>query len=113
MNPSQKHIVVTGGAGYIGSLLTAQLLQQGYRVTVVDNLLFGGEALMTFLSNPNFHFAKADVTETRSLRNSLPRAWPKPDALFHLAGIVGFPACQAVGRQAAWYYNVDATRNIL
>src|SRR5512140_855948 len=113
MNPSQKHIVVTGGAGYIGSLLTAQLLQQGHRVTVIDNLLFGGEALMTFLSHPNFHFAKADVTEARSLRDSLPRAWPKPDILFHLAGIVGFPACQAVGRQAAWHYNVDATRNIL
>ena len=113
MNSSQKHVVVTGGAGYIGSLLTAQLLQQGHLVTVIDNLLFGGESLLTFLSHPNFHFAKADVTEACSLRDSLPRAWPRPDALFHLAGIVGFPACQAVGKQAAWYYNVDATRNIL
>jgi nucleoside-diphosphate-sugar epimerase len=113
MSSLQKHIVVTGGAGYIGSLLTAQLLQQGHFVTVIDNLLFGGEALMTFLSNPRFHFAKADVTEARSLRDSLPRSWPKPDILFHLAGIVGFPACQAVGKQAAWYYNVAATRNIL
>ena len=110
---SQKHVVVTGGAGYIGSLLTAQLLQQGHRVTVIDNLLFGGEALMTFLSHPNFHFARADVTEARCLRDSLPRSWPHPDVIFHLAGIVGFPACQAVGKQAAWFYNVDATRNIL
>ena len=113
MTSSPKHVVVTGGAGYIGSLLTAQLLQQGHRVTVIDNLLFGGESLMTFLSHPNFHFAKADLTEARSLRDSLPRAWPKPDVLFHLAGIVGFPACQAVGKQAAWYYNVEATRNLL
>ena len=113
MNPSQKHVVVTGGAGYIGSLLTAQLLQQGHLVTVIDNLLFGGESLMTFLSHPNFHFAKADVSEVRSLRDSLPRTWPKPDVLFHLAGIVGFPACQAVGKQAARFYNVDATRNIM
>ncbi len=112
MNPTQKHIVVTGGAGYIGSLLTAQLLQKGHRVTVIDNLLFGGESLMTFLSHPNFHFAKADVSETRILRGSLPRNWQKPDALFHLAGIVGFPACQAVGKQASWHYNVDASRNI-
>ncbi|MEI7849410.1 MAG: NAD(P)-dependent oxidoreductase [Chloroflexota bacterium] len=110
---SQKHVVVTGGAGYIGSLLAAQLLQQGHRVTVIDNLLFGGESLMTFLSHPNFHFARADVTEARSLRDSLPRNWPHPDVIFHLAGIVGFPACQAVGKQAAWFYNVDATRNIL
>lgn len=107
-----KHVVVTGGAGYIGSLLTAQLLQLGHRVTVIDNLLFGGESLLTFLSHPNFHFAKADLADARSLRDSLPRAWPKPDAVFHLAGIVGFPACQAVGKQAAWWYNVEATKNV-
>ena len=86
---------------------------RGSRVTVIDNLLFGGEALMTFLSHPNFHFSKADITDIRCLRDSLPRNWPKPDVIFHLAGIVGFPACQAVGKQAAWHYNVAATRNIL
>jgi len=107
-----KHVVVTGGAGYIGSLLTAQLLQQGHEVTVIDNLLFGGESLLTFLSDPRFHFAKADITEPRSLRDSLPRKWPRPDAIIHLAGIVGFPACQAVGKQAAWKFNVDATKNV-
>ncbi len=107
-----QHVVVTGGAGYIGSLLTAQLLQLGKQVTVIDNLLFGGESLLTFLSHPNFHFAKADVSDARSLRDSLPRAWPKPEAVFHLAGIAGFPACQAVGKQAAWWYNVEATKNV-
>jgi nucleoside-diphosphate-sugar epimerase len=79
---------------------------------VVDNLLFGGESLLTFFSHPNFHFAKADMTEARSLRDSLPRHWPRPEVVFHLAGIVGFPACQAVGRQAAWWYNVEATKNV-
>lgn len=107
-----RHVVVTGGAGYIGSLLTASLLQAGYRVTAIDNLLFGGEALLTFLSHPNFQFAKADITEQRSLRDSLPRHWSKPQAIFHLAGIVGFPACQAVGKQAAWAHNVEATQNV-
>lgn len=109
---SQRHIVVTGGAGYIGSLLTAHLLRQGHRVTVIDNLLFGGESLLSFFSDPNFHFSKADVTDKRSLRDSLPRHAPKPEAVIHLAGIVGFPACQAIGRPATWHYNVEATKNV-
>lgn len=107
-----KHIIITGGAGYIGSLLAAQLLRAGHQVTVIDSLLFGGESLLTFLSHPNFYFAKADITEPRSVRDSLPRNWPRPAALIHLAGIVGFPACQAVGKQAAWKYNVEATKNV-
>ena len=111
-NQNKSHIVVTGGAGYIGSLLTAQLLNLGYQVTVIDSLLFGGESLLTFLAHPNFHFFKSDVTDSRCLKASLRRDWPKPSAIFHLAGIVGFPACQAIGNQAANYYNVEATHNI-
>jgi nucleoside-diphosphate-sugar epimerase len=107
-----RHVVVTGGAGYIGSLLTAELLRSGYRVTVIDSLLFGGEPLLAFLAHPNFHFVKADVTEPRAVRDSLPKQWDKPFAVFHLAAIVGFPACQAVGKQAAWKYNVDSTQRV-
>jgi nucleoside-diphosphate-sugar epimerase len=108
----EKHVVITGGAGYVGSLFTAHLLRTGHNVTVIDNLLFGGESLLTFLSNPKFHFMKADVAEQRSLRDSLPRNWSKPKAVIHLAGIVGFPACQAIGKQASWRYNVEATKNV-
>jgi nucleoside-diphosphate-sugar epimerase len=109
---SKKHILVTGGAGYIGSLLTAQLLRSGDRVTVLDSLLYSGESLLGFLHDPNFHFAKADVTEPGAVRSSLRRDWAKPDIVVHLAAIVGFPACQAVGRQAAWKYNVEATKMV-
>jgi nucleoside-diphosphate-sugar epimerase len=106
----ERHAVITGGAGYIGSLLTSELLRTNWRVTVLDNLLFGGESLVPFLHHPNFHFVKADVTEPRAVKDSLKGDWPKPEAVIHLAAIVGFPACQAVGRQAAWKYNVEATK---
>ncbi|MBI3738918.1 MAG: NAD(P)-dependent oxidoreductase [Chloroflexi bacterium] len=109
MNPD-RHILITGGAGYIGSLLTSELLRANHRVSVADTLLFGGESLVPFLHHPNFHFVKADVTEPRAVKDSLKKDWPKLDAVIHLAGIVGFPACQAVGRQAAWRYNVEATK---
>jgi len=62
------------------------------------------------MSHPNFHFVKADVTEPRAIRDSIKKDWDKPNAVIHLAGIVGFPACQAVGKQVAWKYNVEATK---
>ena len=113
MNETQ-HILITGGAGYIGSLLTGELLRQGYYVTVVDDLLFGGESLVAYLRYPNFHFVKADVTEPRAIKAALAHRdqWPTLAGIVHLAAIVGFPACQAVGKQVAWRYNVEATKHV-
>lgn len=107
-----KHVLITGGAGYIGSLLSGELLRQGCRVTVVDDLLFGGDSIMAYLPHPNFHFHKADVYEPDSLRSAVPADWPAPQVVVHLAAIVGFPACQAVGQQVAWRYNVEATKRV-
>ena len=113
-----RHIVVTGGAGYIGSLLVSELLRADFHVTVIDSLLFGGESIVPFLHHPYLHFVKSDVTEPRAIKDAVrgePAThgnWPKPDALVHLAGIVGFPACQAVGKQVAWRYNVEATKQV-
>ena len=109
---TDRHVLITGGAGYIGSMLTSELLRANYRVTVLDSLLFGGESIIPFLHHPNFHFVKADVTESRAVRDALKRDWQKPDTVVHLAAIVGFPACQAVGKQVAWKYNVEATKNV-
>lgn len=109
---SQKHILITGGAGYIGSILTSELLRQNYQVTILDSLLFGGESIMPFMSHPNFHFIKTDVTEPRAVRDAIKKDWDKPNAVIHLAGIVGFPACQAVGKQVSWKYNVEATKMV-
>jgi len=109
---SERHILITGGAGYIGSYLTSELLRANQRVTVVDSLLFGGESLVPFLHHPNFNFVKADVTVPRAIKDALKDEWQKPDAIVHLAAIVGFPACQAVGPQVAWRYNVEATKKV-
>ena len=109
---TQQHVLVTGGAGYIGSYLTGELLRKGYLVTVADELLFGGEALLSFFSHPNFHFFQTDVWEPRAIRSALRSDWPTPDAVVHLAALAGFPACQAVGRQVAWRYNVEATEHV-
>lgn len=112
------HVMITGGAGYIGSLVTGVLLNAGWHVTVVDDLLFGGQSLLGFWHHPRFHFAKADVCDAEQFRvegraiavGSQP-ARPV-DAIVHLAAIVGFPACQMVGPQVAWRYNYEGTRRM-
>jgi nucleoside-diphosphate-sugar epimerase len=107
---SPGHVLVTGGAGYIGSLLTGLLLQRGYRVTVADSLLFGGEALLGYWHHPGFQFVRTDVSEPGAVAPLLePRAGER-SFVVHLAAIVGFPACQAVGVSVARRFNVDAVR---
>ncbi|MFZ6026500.1 MAG: NAD-dependent epimerase/dehydratase family protein [Chloroflexota bacterium] len=114
--PPGSHVIVTGGAGYIGSLLVGELLRRGYRVSVVDDLLYGGESLLAYFSDPNFRFVKVNVWEPRVIRDAVIDAgragWPAPYGVMHLAALVGFPACQAVGRQVAWRYNVEATERV-
>ena len=113
-----QNILITGGAGYIGSLLTGVLLQRGYSVTVVDDLLFGGEPLLAYWYHPRFRFAKADVCDRATFKVVGSRVQVgdlEPTAfntVFHLAAIVGFPACQAVGQQASWRYNYEAVKRV-
>lgn len=109
---NEEHVLITGGAGYIGSILSGELLRLGYRVTVVDELLFGGDAIMAYLPYESFRFIKANVWEPRAILNTVNSIWPEPQSIVHLAAIVGFPACQAVGRQVAWRYNVEATQRV-
>ncbi len=84
-----KKVLVTGGAGYIGSVLVKLLLDDGYYVRVLDNLSFGGEAIVELLNNDKFEFIKGDVRD----RDDLEKAMKDIDYVAHLASIVGDPAC--------------------
>jgi nucleoside-diphosphate-sugar epimerase len=64
-------VLVTGGAGYIGSVLVRQLLQNGYQVKVIDSLKFGGEALYDVMLHPNFEFFQGDIRNNEDLENHL------------------------------------------
>jgi nucleoside-diphosphate-sugar epimerase len=82
-------ILVTGGAGYLGSALVPLLLAKGHRVRVLDNLSAGGRSMLGFWSDPAFRFHQGDVTRPNEVRAALEGA----DAVVHLAAIVGDPAC--------------------
>ena len=82
-------VLVTGGAGYIGSVLVRLLLKKGYFVRVLDNLSFGGEAIVELLNDDNFDFVKGDIRN----REDLAQAMEGIDYVAHLASIVGDPAC--------------------
>ena len=97
-------ILVTGGAGYIGSILVRQLLEKGFKVRVLDNLRFGGEALLDVLKHPKFEFVKGDLRNAKIVANSLEDIW----GIVHLAAIVGDPAC-AQEPELAKSTNLDAS----
>src|SRR5277367_5167287 len=83
------NILVTGGAGYIGSTLVPLLLAEGHRVRVLDALLHGGESLLGVWSHPAFEFVRGDISD----RADLHAAVAGIEAVVHLAAIVGDPAC--------------------
>jgi len=102
-----KKILVTGAAGYIGSILCNRLLDKRYEVIGVDNLSFGGEALLSLINNNNFKFIKADIREKNLVNNLVKRV----DSIIHLAAIVGDPAC-AKEPDKAKEINWDASVNL-
>jgi nucleoside-diphosphate-sugar epimerase len=101
-------ILVTGGAGYVGSTLVPMLLEQGHRVRVYDSLKFGGHGLLPCCQNRFFELMKGDVTDADGVKKALDGV----DAIVHLAAIVGYPACKKEP-QVAHATNVEGTRNLL
>jgi len=100
-------ILITGGAGYIGSMLTETLLQKGHEITVLDNLLFGDFALKPFEKNEKFSLVKGDINS----KEDFAKALNDNEAVVHLAALVGDPACKK-NPEAARKTNFDATLKI-
>jgi nucleoside-diphosphate-sugar epimerase len=100
-------ILVTGGAGYIGSRLVPYLLSKGYTVRVLDRLLYGGEALVPLTAMSGFDLRVGDVRD----RATLAHAMQGVDAVVHLAAIVGEPACN-INPAFAWSINHGAIATV-
>lgn len=100
-------VLVTGGAGYLGSVLTKKLLQKGYKVRVIDAGWYGTESIKECFDNNNFEFVEADI------RNLVPtvKSLKDVDAVIHLASIVGMPA-SSIEPRTSEEINYIATKNI-
>ena len=101
-------ILVAGGAGYIGSVLVRQLLDDGCEVRVLDQLLFGAQSILDLPERKHFHFIEGDFRDSRLVSEALRGA----DALIHLGAIVGDPACE-IDESATLETNFAATELLI
>ncbi len=103
-----SNILITGGAGYIGSVLVPTLLAKGHRVTVLDNFYFNQLTLMDCCPNPNFTIIRGDARDEETMKAAIKNM----DYILPLAALVGFPLCDA-DKTAAQTTNLDAIEMLL
>jgi nucleoside-diphosphate-sugar epimerase len=101
------HVLVIGGAGYIGSMLCRELLRRGYSVRVLDALLYGQESLAELADHPRFQLVEGDSRDV----SAVCRAMLDMDAVIHLGELVGDPAC-ALDEKLTLEINLAATRMV-
>src|SRR5713101_5394983 len=106
-SPVAERVLVTGGLGYLGSIICEHLLDAGFEVTAFDNLMYGAgqQGLYHLCAHSSFDFVKGDVRDDELMRTVLRRA----DIVIHLAAIVGATACDR-DPMLATSVNVDAVR---
>jgi nucleoside-diphosphate-sugar epimerase len=98
-------ILVTGGAGYVGTTLVPTLVAAGHEVLVLDSLLYGGGGILPFFALPGFAFIRGDMCDAATLKRALRGA----EVVIHLAALVGYPACKR-DPDLALKVNLEGTR---
>ncbi len=98
-------ILITGGAGYIGSVLTPALLAKGHEVTILDNYLFGQATLLDSCANEGFSVVRGDCRDEDTMKPLVAKA----DIIIPLAALVGAPMCK-LDKLAAQSTNSDAVQ---
>ena len=106
--PRRETVLVVGGAGYIGSILVRRLLETGRNVRILDNLVYGCEAIREILDHPNVELMVGDCRHIQSVVSAAKGV----DSIVHLAAIVGDPACDQ-DHQTAQEINFAATRMLI
>jgi nucleoside-diphosphate-sugar epimerase len=101
-------VLITGGAGYIGCVLTPMILAEGHHVTIFDSFTYGALPLLGFSSHPRLEIVKGDVRDATALAQVV----RGHDWILHLAAIVGYPAC-AADPHLSMTTNVEGTRNVV
>ena len=101
-------VLLTGGAGYIGSVLAPMLLSRGHRVTVIDNFMYGQASLLDCCHHPDLTVVRGDARDERILKEHLPQA----DAILPLACLTGGPICERRPLEAK-SVNLDAVKSLL
>ena len=102
---AEPRVLITGGAGYLGSILCEHLIGSGFRVTVLDSLMYGVPSLMHLCASDRFDFVQGDARDEATLASLVRRA----DVLIPLAAVVGAPACDR-DPLLARTVNLDAVR---
>ena len=103
-----KSILVTGGAGYIGSVLTHKLVELGYNVRIIDSLIYGKDGISDLISKNSVELIEKDIRDEKTLNEVVKDI----DCVIHLAAIVGDPLCKKIP-VAAKQINEDATKKLV